>query len=829
MDPPVSPTPSLPDEGYDEQRIEIPKWVQQWSDEQRAVHLLSFLDASTLVNVALVSKAWNKFASDNSVWKGIYFRNGWNVNQEMVDWYLSGSELEDRVMHERLGSPSRVHFESGESSVSRGKRKMIECDAREVEGSGHDGDDYDMLQTHIDRDEDDDSLYFHRHARQLNYSADAALPSYSHPEDVIMAQSPDDEQDKEDGTGGSAIARFLSSPSSSQLSDETGNSALAKFLSSSPGSQQTVPLTPVLPSIFESGMSPSRHRGSFSSPRTPPGSQRHGRFSLSNAPFITSLHRPRLPTYSLSSNLMTPPSMLKRMAQRNSPPSPLRLPNVQATGSSSSWASRSPRLFGHQRSSSLDQSRSGSQPSSPTSPTYPCGPNHSQGLPHSPLTTKSLWSVIRHGVMGVSGSGAWPSLNSNRQSDTQDPDGSSAHHTHHFSPSLPAWLMHLPSPLTTASSRHHRTSASSAPTSPASANFSSMLPNNSDMATDSTMLKLPRRIQFSGPNTPLPSQALTPEILGVHRDPATNRAAINWKHLCKQRKRLEKNWNKGIHQAKDLPGHTEGIYCIQFDEHKIVSGSRDNTIKIWDLTTGRCLRTYTGHSASVLCLQYDEERIVSGSSDTTIIVWDLDTGAILQRLRGHADSVLSLRFEKDTVVSCSKDRTVKIWKISTGEMLRTLSGHRAAVNAVQFSPENSVSPFAGSPRIVVSASGDRSIKIWSFETGECLRTLEGHARGIACIQFESNIIVSGSSDRSIKIWDLARGECIKTLVGHEDLVRTLQFSGGRIISGGYDETLKIWDQESGRLLADLEGGHHHRVFKLQFNESKIVSCSQDQK
>ncbi|KAI7830223.1 WD40-repeat-containing domain protein [Gamsiella multidivaricata] len=341
---------------------------------------------------------------------------------------------------------------------------------------------------------------------------------------------------------------------------------------------------------------------------------------------------------------------------------------------------------------------------------------------------------------------------------------------------------------------------------------------------------IPKRIDYLDPNAPLPPEVLSADALHVHRHPVTKRPMINWKFLCQQRRLLEQNWNRGIHFAKELPGHTEGIYCIQFDDNKIISGSRDNTIKIWDLASGLCLRTYSGHSASVLCLQYDESRIVSGSSDTSIIVWDLDIGKVLRRLTGHADSVLSLRFEKDIVVSCSKDRTVKIWKISTGEMIRTLIGHRAAVNAVQFSPESAApSPFAGSPRVVVSASGDKTIKIWSFETGECLRTLEGHARGIACIQFEDNIIVSGSSDRSIKIWDITRGECVKTLVGHDGLVRTLQFTGGRIISGGYDETLKIWDQETGKLLADMDGRHSHRVFKLQFNDSKIVSCSQDQK
>ncbi|KAF9959775.1 hypothetical protein BGZ72_008806 [Mortierella alpina] len=119
----ASPSPSLPDEGYDEQRLDIPKW--------------------TLVNVALVSKAWNKFASDNAVWRGLYFRHGWTVNHEMVDWYINAAEQEEEWAMKARDVQSRVHFES-EHSVSRGKRKMADCDMRDARDQ--DCGDYEMLQ-----------------------------------------------------------------------------------------------------------------------------------------------------------------------------------------------------------------------------------------------------------------------------------------------------------------------------------------------------------------------------------------------------------------------------------------------------------------------------------------------------------------------------------------------------------------------------------------------------------------------------------------------------------------------------------------------------------
>ncbi|KAI9031643.1 WD40-repeat-containing domain protein [Phycomyces nitens] len=298
---------------------------------------------------------------------------------------------------------------------------------------------------------------------------------------------------------------------------------------------------------------------------------------------------------------------------------------------------------------------------------------------------------------------------------------------------------------------------------------------------------------------------------------------INWRRLYRNRTLVDRRWRDGKYKMRVFPPsssmadmHTEGIYCVQFDNDKIVSGSRDQTIKIWDIRTGECRTTLQAHNASVLCLQYDDRYILSGSSDATIIQWDVRTGDIVQILVGHGESVLNLRFAKNRLVSCSKDRTVRVWDLETGTMLRQLNGHRAAVNAVQFKDNR-----------VVSASGDRTIKLWDMETGECLQTFESHTRGIACVEFDGSRIVSGSSDQTIKIWDVTTGDCLYTLAGHTELVRTLQIdtASDRIVSGSYDGSLKVWGLNHGNLMLSLAQAIEGRVLNLQYDYARIVCCS----
>ncbi|TPX37098.1 hypothetical protein SmJEL517_g00925 [Synchytrium microbalum] len=307
--------------------------------------------------------------------------------------------------------------------------------------------------------------------------------------------------------------------------------------------------------------------------------------------------------------------------------------------------------------------------------------------------------------------------------------------------------------------------------------------------------------------------------LNRHASVQSNTPTRDWRRLYRQRFHLHHNWVDGRYVTRTIQGHVDSVYCIQFDRDRLVSGSRDRTVKFWDIKSGKCRRTLAGHEGSVLCLQYDDKYIVTGSSDCRIIVWDQATGNIIHTLRGHGSPVLDVRFDDRFVVSCSKDCTIRIWDIITGRLVRTLEGHHAAVNAVHFHGN-----------LVASASGDCIIKLWDVRTGQCIRDFSGHSRGLACVQFDGDYIVSGSNDHTIKIWNAHTGECLRTLEGHTDLVRTLCFDRDRIVSGSYDQTIKVWDMKTGRLMWDLkENGHTSWVFHVQIDASKIVSASQDRK
>ncbi|KAI9015716.1 WD40-repeat-containing domain protein [Phycomyces nitens] len=217
---------------------------------------------------------------------------------------------------------------------------------------------------------------------------------------------------------------------------------------------------------------------------------------------------------------------------------------------------------------------------------------------------------------------------------------------------------------------------------------------------------------------------------------------VDWYYWFKQRYQLETRWRLGKVSAHYLDGHLQGVYCVQFDDQKIVTGSRDTTIKIWDARSYQCIRTLRGHEASVLCLNYDDRTMVSGSSDTTLIVWNIQSLDQRMRLRGHTAGISGVCFDDRCIISSSKDNTIRIWNFADGVPIRVITGHSGPVNSIQLKGNH-----------LVSVSGDGLIKLWNILNGNCIRGFSGHTGGLTCVQFDGRRIVSGASDHTIKVWD----------------------------------------------------------------------------
>jgi WD40 repeat protein len=281
-----------------------------------------------------------------------------------------------------------------------------------------------------------------------------------------------------------------------------------------------------------------------------------------------------------------------------------------------------------------------------------------------------------------------------------------------------------------------------------------------------------------------------------------------------------------------LLGHGGWVASIAMspDGNRIISGSGDKTIKVWDAETGDELMTLRGHKEGVTSVAFspDGKRMVSGSGDKTIKIWDAATGVELMTLRGHGRSINLVAFSPDgkCIVSASEDNTIKVWDSASGDELMTLRGHKECVKSVAFGPDG---------KRIVSGSDDKTIKIWDAETGAELMTLRGHdyyGGSVNSIAFspDGERIVSGSADRTIKIWDAATGDELMTLRGHGNWIDSIAFSpdGKRIISGSGDNTIKLWDSATGNELMTLRGhGDWITSIAISPDGKRIVSASGD--
>jgi WD40 repeat protein/tetratricopeptide (TPR) repeat protein len=248
-------------------------------------------------------------------------------------------------------------------------------------------------------------------------------------------------------------------------------------------------------------------------------------------------------------------------------------------------------------------------------------------------------------------------------------------------------------------------------------------------------------------------------------------------------------------------GHARAIDAAAFspDGRLALSGSRDRTVKLWDVRTGRCLRTFSGHQGEVHTVQFspDGAQALSASGDSVVKIWDLSTGNEFKSFEGHTSGAFA---PEGRVVLTQPNSWMKLLDPALEVDVRRFTGHFgiAVWGDVAFSPDG---------RHGVYPNG-QNILVWDLEPSRDIRTLKGHTGNVHSVTFapDGKRVASGGLDGTVKLWELDTGKEVWT-AKHSDVVRQVRIApdGRTVLSVSHDKTLRIWEAATGREVRTFMG------------------------
>lgn len=316
-----------------------------------------------------------------------------------------------------------------------------------------------------------------------------------------------------------------------------------------------------------------------------------------------------------------------------------------------------------------------------------------------------------------------------------------------------------------------------------------------------------------------------------------------------------------------LQGHEDIIICLSVDWSGcwLATGAKDNTARLWRIdhasNSYQLYATFTGHAESIGAIslpssappQNSSERanplehtpplLLTGSQDRTIKRWNIpktssSSPRALYTRKAHDKDInaISLSPTSSLFASASQDRTVKIWSTEEGEVQGILRGHRRGVWSVVFAHKDTPpisgenGPASSNRGLVLTGSGDKTVKIWSLNDYSCLRTLEGHTNSVLKVLWlptasssptsnapssskGSSLIASAGGDGLLKVWDASTGEVAATLDNHTDRIWALTINPdtGMLVSGGGDSVVTFWKDTSSETAAKTSAAATQRV------------------
>ncbi|KAJ5962595.1 hypothetical protein N7501_007536 [Penicillium viridicatum] len=332
--------------------------------------------------------------------------------------------------------------------------------------------------------------------------------------------------------------------------------------------------------------------------------------------------------------------------------------------------------------------------------------------------------------------------------------------------------------------------------------------------------------------------AIESSPLQVYSSPLIFSPTLSSTRRCYQRERpdwvlsqplVDKHWSPCL---QTLEGHSGPVYSIAWsqDGGQLASASEDNTVRIWDPTTGQCVLTLEEHDESVELIVWSQDgsRLASVSHDMTVKIWNSATGRCTSTLKGHNSWVSSVAWSQDgsRIASASQDMTVRTWDPANGQCLSTLKLHHGSIKSVgRIAWSQDGSQFA-------SESPDKTVRVWDPTTGLCVSSHKGHSGSVRFLAWsqDGKRLASASEDRTIRVWDPPTSRCASILEGHSDWVYSVSWStnGSRIASASQDMTVKIWDPSTAQCVLSFKG-HSEPVCTIAWSQdgNRLASGSLD--
>ncbi|MBI4660224.1 MAG: protein kinase [Verrucomicrobia bacterium] len=189
--------------------------------------------------------------------------------------------------------------------------------------------------------------------------------------------------------------------------------------------------------------------------------------------------------------------------------------------------------------------------------------------------------------------------------------------------------------------------------------------------------------------------------------------------------------------------------------------------------------------------------------------WQRQCHLDLRTLRGHLGAVFAVAFSPDgqRIMTASEDKTAKVWEANTGRELLTLKGHTSYIRSGAFSPDG---------QLILTGSGDRTVKLWDSSSGREILILKGHTNQVASVAFspDGQRMATSSNDHTAKVWESSTGRELFTLTGHTNWILSVAFSpdGQQIVTVGNDGMTKVWEANTGRELHTLQGMYWSAAF-----------------